>query len=101
MENSTKTVRGLLPSLTPPSFCVVEAAVEAVVVTPKSALGLQQLVFLVQEVEAVVARQPTDGELMGHFGPLLTVSRHPLVQLGGPRKQFRQQPEKTGGSRWC
>lgn len=59
------------------------------IVAPECTLGLQQLVFLVQEVEAVVARQPANGELVGHFGPLLTVSRHPLVQLSGPRKQFR------------
>lgn len=37
-------------SLGPPSFCIVKATIEAVVVAPESALGLQQLVFLVQEV---------------------------------------------------
>lgn len=84
-------------SLAPPFFYLVKATVEAVIVAPKSTLGLQQLVLLVQEVEAVVAWQPTDGELVGHFGPLLTICRHSLVQFSSPGKQFRQQP--VGGER--
>lgn len=69
---------------------VIETAIQAVVVTPKSTLRLKQLVLLVQEVQAVVAGQPTDGELMGDFGPLLAICCHPLVQLSGPREQFGQ-----------
>jgi len=82
-----------MSSLAPPPICVVKATIEAVVITPESTLGLKQLIFLVQEVQAVVARQPTDGELVGHFGPLLTICCHSLVQLSGPGKQFRQQPK--------
>lgn len=66
-------------SLTPPSLCIFKATVEALVVTPESTLRLQQLVLLVKEVEAVVARQPTDGELVGNFGPLLSICRNSLV----------------------
>lgn len=29
---------------------------------------------------------------MGHFGPLLAVCSNSLVQLGGARQQFREQP---------
>lgn len=69
------------------------------VIAPESTLGLKQLVFLVQEVQTVVARQPADVKLVRHFGPLLTVCRHGLVELGGPGKEFRQQPgrEREGG----
>jgi len=67
-----------------------------VVVAPEGALGLQQLILLVQEVQAVVARQPAVAELVGHFGPLLPIGRHPLVQLGGAGQQLRQEP---GGQR--
>lgn len=100
-EKPRKTITGPPASLSLalPSVCVVKATVEAVVIAPESTLGLKQLVFLVQEVQTVVARQPADGKLVGHFGPLLTICRHSLVQLGGPGKEFRQQPgrEKAGG----
>lgn len=77
-------------SLALTSLCVIETAIQAVVVAPKSTLRLKQLVLLVQEVQAVVAGQPTDGELMGDFGPLLAIRCHPLVKLSGPGEQFRQ-----------
>lgn len=81
-------------SLALTSLCVVETAVQAVLVAPKSTLRLEQLVLLVQEVQAVVAGQPTDGELVGDFGPLLAIRRHPLVQLSGPGEEFRQEPAR-------
>lgn len=96
-ENFSTVVSNPLVSLAPRSLCLVKATIEAVVIAPESTLGLKQLIFLVQEVQAVVARQPTDGELVGHFGPLLTICRHSLVQLSGSRKQFRQQPERREG----
>lgn len=84
-----------LSSLTLPTICILEAAVDAVVIAAESTLGLQQLVFLVQEVQTVVTWQSTNSELVGHFGPLLPISCYSLVQLSGLREQFRQQPERT------
>lgn len=86
-----------LPLLTTPSVGIIEATVEALVVAPERALRLQQLVLLVQEVQAVVARQTSDGELVGHFGPLLPIGCDSLVQLSRPRKQLRQQPDGQDG----
>ncbi|CAB1349272.1 unnamed protein product, partial [Coregonus sp. 'balchen'] len=58
-------------SLAPPP--IIQATVEAVgviavAVIPQCTLGLQQLILFVQEVEAIVARQPTDGRMMSSAG---------------------------------
>lgn len=78
--------------LATPTIGVVQAAIETLVVAAERTLCLQQLVLLVQEVQAVVARQTSDGELVGHFGPLLPIGRHSLIQLDGAGEQLRQQP---------
>lgn len=46
------------------------------------ALGATQLghlILLIQEVQGVVAREASDGELVGHLGPVLTVGGHTLI----------------------
>lgn len=77
----------------PVTSLIVQAAVHAMGVVAERSLRLQQLELLVQEVQRVVARQPTDGELVRDFGPLLAVGGHALVQLGRSWKDFLQEPE--------
>lgn len=55
------------------------------------------LILLVQEVQRVVAREATDGELVGHLGPVLPVGGHALIQLRSLGKQILQQPAEGAG----
>lgn len=73
---------------------VVQATVHAVRPVSEGALRLQQLEFLVQKVQRVVARESTDGELVRDLGPLLTVGGHALVKLGRTWENLLQEPER-------
>lgn len=59
-----------------------------------SAIHLRHLVLLIQEVQRVVAWEATDGELVGHLGPVFTVGGHTLIQLCRLGEQVLQ---KSGG----
>jgi hypothetical protein len=56
------------------------------------AIQLGHLILLIQEVQRVVAWETTDGELVGHLGPVLTVRGHTLVQLCCLGEQVLQHP---------
>lgn len=60
------------------SLCLEAAA--AVDRSP-SAAQIGHLIFLIQEIQRVVTREASDGELVGHLGPVLTVGGHTLIQL--------------------
>lgn len=40
-----------------------------------------QVIFFIEEIQGVVAGETPDGEFVGHFGPVLSIAGHPLVQL--------------------
>lgn len=70
-----------------------------------SPLGLQAsvelgVIFLIQEVQGVVAGQATDGELVGHLRPLLPVAGHPLIELRCLWEEVLEQPMGENPSAW-
>lgn len=46
-----------------------------------SAVQIGHLILLVQEIQRVVTREASDGELVRHLGPVLTVGGHTFIQL--------------------
>lgn len=57
-----------------------------------STIQVRHLVLLVQEVQRVVAWEAADGELVRHFGPVLTIRGHTFIQLCCFGEQVLQQP---------
>lgn len=45
------------------------------------AIQVGHLILLVQEIQRVVAWEASDGELVRHLGPVLTVGGHTFIQL--------------------
>lgn len=45
------------------------------------AVQVGHLILLVQEIQRVVAWEASDGELVRHLGPVLTVGGHTFIQL--------------------